>query len=113
MRFVASHTCEDDSSRFGLFLYRSDRFLSPVNIFSIGIGVSPYGYGVGWTEDDATLAVCAVFVSAEHNVSFFVVVMGSVCTLGNANLTANAAIIVSFHYVFWEKITLHYITPLR
>jgi len=105
--FVASHACEDYATCFSLFLDRSNCLLSPVGVLPVVVGVLPYGYSLGGTEDDATLAVGAVFIPAMDDVVFLVIVVSFIGALVNAYFAANAAILIPFHDIFWGKIAFH------
>ncbi len=69
------------------------------------------GYGVGWAESYASLAVNTVLIFAADSVGFFIVEVGVVGALVNAYFAAYAPFFVSFNEVFRYYVGFHYIKP--
>jgi hypothetical protein len=98
--FVTAHTCQDYASGFSLLFHVSDCFHCPVSVVSVSVRVLSYGDGVGWAEGYASLTVNTVLFLTADNVGFFIVEVGVVGALVNANFAAYATLLVSFNEVF-------------
>ncbi len=71
--------------------------IRPIGVLSANVRVLSYGYGVGWAEGYASLAVDTVLFFTADYVGFLIVEMGIVGALINANFTAYTTLLVSFN----------------
>ena len=71
------------------------------------VWVLPYGYGLSWTEGDASLTVHAVLVSAVQDVIFLIVVVSVIAALVHADFAADTAILISCHNKLGRHVTFH------
>ena len=62
---------------------------------------------MSWAHGYAALAVDAVFIFAAHFVVFFVVAVGFVGALVDADFAAYAALLVSLDQVLWKYVSFH------
>jgi hypothetical protein len=66
---------------------------------------------VGGAESHAALAVNAVLVSTANYVVFSIVIVRIVGALVNANLAADAPVLISLNEIFRQQICFHLFAP--